>query len=115
MITYLIFSVLVSLLIGRVIHFGAEDETHTQSLNAGGAMYRIVFDPNVSRFVVQILVWHFFWKDCYFFADVDKKHKRITFDSYKNAARWVENLGLHDVYTEQRRHTLYKTIYPEAR
>ena len=78
-------------------------------------MYRIVFDPRVSRFVVQILVWHLFWKDCCFVPDTAKERKRITFGSYKDAIKWVENLGLRDAYTEQQRHTLYKTIYPEAR
>ena len=28
-------------------------------------MYRIVFDPKISRFVVQIMVWHLFWRDCH--------------------------------------------------
>lgn len=76
-------------------------------------MYRIVFDPNISRFVVQILVWHFFWKDCRFSNDKETP-KRVTFGTYKDAAKWVSDLGLKEGYTEQNHRALYRAFSPEA-
>ena len=76
-------------------------------------MYRIVFDPNISRFVVQILVWHCFWKDCRFSNDKETL-KRVTFGTYKDAAKWVAELGLKEGYTEQNHRALYRAFSPEA-
>ena len=44
-------------------------------------MYRIVFDPKISRFVVQLLVWHLFWRDCHreIAGPGTPVHERITF------------------------------------
>ena len=61
-------------------------------------MYRIHFDPNVSKFVVQFLVWGTFWKTCMVHReDMDGPHstKLIKlFDTYADAAKWVSDKAL---------------------
>lgn len=79
-------------------------------------MYRIVFDPKISRFVVQLLVWHLFWRDCHreIAGPGTPVHERITFGTYKDAAKWVAELGLKEGYTEQNHRALYRAFSPEA-
>lgn len=78
-------------------------------------MFRIVFDPKVSRFVVQIMVWHLFWRDCH--REIDGKDGpvtvRITFGTWKDAVKWVADVGLRDAYFE--RQSKIPALYPEAR
>ena len=79
-------------------------------------MFRIIFDPKVSRFVVQIMIWHLFWRDCYRAAPTgDGPPERITFGVWKDAVAWVNSIGLSMAYAEQQYRSLYKTVSPEAR
>ena len=76
-------------------------------------MYRIVFDPKISRFVVQIMVWHLFWRDCH--RETTDSRERITFGTYSDAAKWVASTGLKEAYAEQAQRTMYRTLYPRTR
>ena len=80
-------------------------------------MYRIVFDPKISRFVVQLLVWHLFWRDCYREKEAyaEPVHERITFGTYADAAKWVASTGLKEAYAEQAQRTMYRSLYPRTR
>ena len=68
-------------------------------------MYRIHFDPNVSKFVVQFLIWGCFWKTCMVHReDLDGPHSaRLTkmFDTYADAAKWVSDKGIPEAYEVQ--------------
>lgn len=60
-------------------------------------MYRIHFDPATSCFVVQMLVWAFFWRTCCDGA----AEARHTFGTYTQAREWTKSIGLADAYREQ--------------
>ena len=78
-------------------------------------MYRITFDPKISRFVVQILVWHCFWRDCRRDIAVPDTpvNERITFGAYRDAVKWVTDNGLKDAYREAPSNV--HVLYPEVR
>ena len=59
-------------------------------------MYRIVFDPKISKFVVQLLVFGFFWKVCSAEGGVP-----FTFNTYSDAVSWTERVGLPEAYVKQ--------------
>jgi len=60
-------------------------------------MYRIVFDPKLSRFIVQLARFGgLVWTTCR-----DGEAFR-TFITHSDAAQWVEDIGLHQVYRLQR-------------
>jgi len=75
-------------------------------------MYRIHFDPNVSKFVVQFLIWGCFWKTCTVHKeDRDGPHStRLAkmFDTYADAAKWVSDKGIPEGYEL---HEPKKSIY----
>lgn len=61
-------------------------------------MFRIVFDPLTSRFVVQLSsLWGLMWRACINPID-QKSHAFIT---YKEACEWVKSIGLHEAYQMQ--------------
>ena len=78
-------------------------------------MFRIIFDPKVSRFVVQIMIWHLFWRDCH--REIDGKDGpatvRITFGTWKDAVKWVTDNGLKEAYREAPSNI--HVLYPETR
>ena len=68
-------------------------------------MFRIHFDPQVSKFVVQMLVWGFMWVTC-------KEHHEnrdgpghaeipVRFNTFKEAEKWVSDKGLPEAYQRQ--------------
>lgn len=70
-------------------------------------MYRIHFDPTVSRFVVQFLVWGIFWKSC-MELDKDQDLRTLYFHTYAEACKWVSDKGIPEAYEVQApRRTLY--------
>lgn len=75
-------------------------------------MYRIIFDPSISRYVVQILRWHLFWAACY--REVEgpgsPTKQKITFGTWKDAVAWASSIGLRDAYAEQRQSALYSNL-----
>lgn len=58
-------------------------------------MYRIHFDPMVSMFVVQFLVWGLFWKTCH------DENGVVRFSTYPHAAKWVSDKGIPEIYEVQ--------------
>ena len=78
-------------------------------------MFRIIFDPKVSRFVVQVMIWHCFWRDCR--REIAGKDgpvtERITFGRYADAFKWVVDNGLADAY--RRAPSNIHVLYPETR
>lgn len=63
-------------------------------------MYRIHFDPSVSRFVVQFLIWGIFWTTCRFAKGTDG-HLPFYFETYADAAKWVSDKGIPEAYEIQ--------------
>ena len=60
-------------------------------------MYRIVFDPRYSKFIVQLLsMGGWFWVTC---KDGNKTAWR--FDNYALAEKWVKDLGIDTAYVQQ--------------
>ena len=51
-------------------------------------MYRIVFDPKKSKWIVQLQVLFLFWSSI----------QEAEFPVYSDAKNWVENTGLPNVY-----------------
>lgn len=60
-------------------------------------MYRIIFDPKASRFIVQILVWACLWRSCINQISQEPMH----FETLAEARAWVNALGISELYTEQ--------------
>jgi hypothetical protein len=79
-------------------------------------MYRIHFDPTVSKFVVQMLIWGLFWETCMkVHDDQDGPHTvklPRQFHTYADACKWVSDIGLADAYeVQQPKRTLYSTAH----
>lgn len=74
-------------------------------------MYRIHFDPTVSKFVVQFLVWGLFWKTCQG-LDNELDLRPLYFETYADAAKWVSDKGIPEVYEVQ---AAKKTLYMQTR
>ena len=55
-------------------------------------MYRIHFDHQIGKFVVQTLVWHLFWESA---GDA------LVFDTYMDAKRHVSEIGLDQLYKDK--------------
>ena len=51
-------------------------------------MFRIIFDPKTSRFVVQIIKWGLFWHTCL------NDGEPMRFETYIEARHWVNSIGL---------------------
>ena len=66
-------------------------------------MYRIHFDPNVSKFVVQFLVWGMFWKTCMRMKQDTGEGGNLEyrFETYADAAKWVSDKGIPEAYEVQ--------------
>ena len=76
-------------------------------------MYRIHFDPAVSKFVVQMLIWGLFWETC---RQRPEGGEPVAlprqFDTYADACKWVSDIGLADAYeVQQPKRTLYSTAH----
>lgn len=72
-------------------------------------MYRIHFDPNTSMFVVQFLVWGFFWQTCHARCD-EPVAVKLQFETYAEACKWVSDKGIPEAYEVQPKpRTLYTT------
>ena len=80
-------------------------------------MFRIVFDPKISRFVVQVMVWHCFWRDCQQRVPTGDgpttRAERVVFHTYKGALKWVTDNGLKEAYREAPSNI--HVLYPETR
>ena len=53
-------------------------------------MFRIIFDPKVNRFIVQVLQWAILWRTC----------NEVAFETYVEARHWVNSIGLNNLYVE---------------
>ena len=78
-------------------------------------MFRIIFDPKISRFVVQVMVWHCFWRDCQreIAGPGTPVRERITFGTHRDAVKWVTENGLKEAYREAPSNI--HVFYPETR
>lgn len=70
-------------------------------------MYRIVFDPNTSTFVVQVLWLSLFWRACKRYAEGEVEQRkgwytRLEFETHIEARHWVNSIGLNTAYAEKR-------------
>ena len=66
-------------------------------------MFRIIFDPKTSRFIVQIIEWGLFWRTC--MNSIDGKPMR--FETYVKARHWINNIGLTSACLEQDQKAVY--------
>jgi hypothetical protein len=64
-------------------------------------MYRIHFDPNVGRFVIQVLVWGFIWESVRSLNEQGKKTSPLTFETYDDTVAHVQKMGLHTLYQDR--------------
>lgn len=58
-------------------------------------MYRIVFDPDTAKWVIQLKAFGLFWRRI--------KTNPLGFENYDLAASYVENVGLDKVYRNYHR------------
>lgn len=56
-------------------------------------MFRIVFDPEVSMFVVQLSFYGLYWRTC------KEQGKPRRFNTYAEACKWVSDIGLCEAYS----------------
>lgn len=59
-------------------------------------MYRIVFDTNKGRWVIQLQVFILFW------ADIKLEGSACSWEDYDAAAAYVVKVGLNKVYRDYR-------------
>ncbi len=69
-------------------------------------MFRIIFDPKTSRFVVQIIKWGLFWRTCMNSIDGVPVSSR-RFETYVEARHWVNSIGLTSACLEQDQKAVY--------
>lgn len=72
-------------------------------------MFRIVFDPKISKFIVQLNWLGLFWRTC-----MAVEGEPRTFATYPDAAKWVSDVGLCEVYECQRPPRERAAIYSPA-
>ena len=66
-------------------------------------MFRIIFDPKVNRFIVQVLQWAILWRTCINQIDGEP----MKFETYVEARHWVNSIGLNNLYVEFESKKLY--------
>ena len=64
-------------------------------------MFRIIFDPKTSRFVVQIIKGGLFWHTCL------NDGEPMRFETYIEARHWVNSIGLTSAFLEQDQKAVY--------
>jgi hypothetical protein len=64
-------------------------------------MYRIHFDHNIGRFVIQVLVYGFFWRDVAKSRDDEPISERATFSRLEEAKNYVKLIGLDKLYDDK--------------
>lgn len=63
-------------------------------------MFRIIFNPKTSRFVVQILQWAVWWRTCH----------ATGFETYAEARHWVNSIGLNSLCVELEMKKVYSAM-----
>lgn len=66
-------------------------------------MWRISFNPKVSRFVVQLLKFGCVWVSC----ESTLSEEVLYFETHKEARSWVRSIGLDRLYPEQESKVVY--------
>lgn len=64
-------------------------------------MFRIHFDPRLGRFLIQVKVNGFFWKNVMKLADKEPISEAMTFKTFADAQEHVKSIGLDKLYANK--------------
>lgn len=72
-------------------------------------MYKIIMDPRRGKFVVKLLSWGVFWVTIKR-ETTNNKSVDQTFDTYQDAASFVDATGLKNIYRDYYQSTSYNVM-----
>lgn len=64
-------------------------------------MYRIYFDPNIGRFIIQVSAYGFFWVNVKRKGAPGESFSVANFETFENANEHVASIGLDKLYVNK--------------